>query len=224
MARGSVFLSLSPANARGPTTPGDGKSGYTYASPEDGMKRLFRSAFMFAALLLPLPVLAKDKADQFKFTFAGRERTCYYFAPAASQGALPLIVLLHGSGRDGRVKVDHWKALAASERLIVVAPNAYDAQTWRSDDDGPDFLRSVVEQIKANHAVDTDRIYLFGHSAGAVYGLAIALIQSDYFAAAAVHAGTFDPANSELFAHATRKIPIAIWVGSDDQSFPVAAE
>src|SRR5450432_2409898 len=187
------------------------------------MRRVVHGLFMSAMLLLALHALAKEKTEELQFTFAGRQRVCYYFAPAVSQDALPLIVLLHGSGRDGRVMVDHWKALAAREQFIVVAPNAYDAQTWRSDDDGPDFLRSVVEQIKANHSVDMNRIYLFGHSAGAVYGLAIALIQSDYFAAAAVHAGTFDPANSELFAHATRKIPIAIWVGSDDQSFLVNA-
>jgi poly(3-hydroxybutyrate) depolymerase len=61
----------------------------------------------------------------------------------------------------------------------IVAPDAYDSSAWSLKIDSPEFLRAVVEQVKARHAVDESRIYLFGHSAGAVHALVIAIITTD---------------------------------------------
>lgn len=48
-------------------------------------------------------------------------------------------------------------------------------------------------------------------------------VESEYFAATAIHAGAFrSPEEYLTIANATRKIPLAIWVGTNDQFFPLA--
>jgi predicted esterase len=163
---------------------------------------------------------AREMATRNTFEFAGNTRTFYTFLPKA-EGTLPLVLLLHGSGRNGLVMVDAWAALAAREHFIVAAPDAYDSFAWNIKTDPPDFLHAVVEQVKARHAVDANRVYLFGHSAGAEYALILAIIDSHYFAAIALHAGALQPDNYKLFAYAGRRMPIAIWVGDQDPLFPL---
>jgi poly(3-hydroxybutyrate) depolymerase len=164
-----------------------------------------------------------EAAAKLTFEFAGVSRTYYSFIPE-DKGPLPIVVLLHGSGRDGRVMVDAWRDLASKDRFIVVAPNSYDPAGWAFKTDSPRFFHAVLEQVKAKHAVDESRIYLFGHSAGAVHALVLAIVDSRFYAAVAVHAGALPPGNEKpLFAQADRRTPIAIWVGSNDPLFSVDA-
>jgi predicted esterase len=76
--------------------------------------------------------------------------------------------------------------------------------------------------LKAKYPIDGRRVYLFGHSAGACFALQIGLLQSEYFAAVAIHAGALQPAAMPLTKAATRKIPFALFVGTKDPYFPVA--
>ncbi|MGB6689298.1 MAG: PHB depolymerase family esterase [Terracidiphilus sp.] len=162
-------------------------------------------------------------AAKLTFEFAGSSRTYYSFIPDA-EGPLPIVLLLHGSGRDGEVMIDAWRDLASKEHFIVAAPNSYDPAGWAFKTDSPSFFHAVVEQVKAKHAVDESRIYLFGHSAGALHALVLAIVDSRYYAAAAVHAGALPPGyEGLLFAQADRRTPIAIWVGSKDPLFSVEA-
>ena len=87
--------------------------------------------------------------------------------------------------------------------------------------DPPGFLHAVVDEVEAKHAVDQNRIYLFGHSAGAEYALVLAILDSHYFAAIALHAGALMPANYRLFTYVGRRMPVAIWVGDSDPIFPL---
>jgi len=50
----------------------------------------------------------------------------------------------------------------------------------------------------------------------------MAAFESEYVAAAAIHAGSLDPPYFRLFDYATRKIPYAIWIGTRDNFFPLA--
>jgi predicted esterase len=154
------------------------------------------------------------------FEFAGNNRTFYTIIPK-DEGSLPLVLLLHGSGRNGQVMVDAWAALAAREHFIVAAPDAFDPAFWQIKMDSTEFLHSVVDQVAARHAVDRSRIYLFGHSAGAEYALILAILDSHYFAAISLHAGALQQAQNKLFAYAGRRMPVAIWVGDEDLFFPV---
>ncbi|MGP8175325.1 MAG: alpha/beta hydrolase family esterase [Terracidiphilus sp.] len=163
---------------------------------------------------------AREMATKNTFEFAGKSRTFYTFVPVV-EGPLPLVLLLHGSGRNGQVMIDAWAVLASKEHFIVAAPDAYDSSAWNIKADPPDFLHAVVDQVEAKHAVDRNRIYIFGHSAGAEYALLLAILDSHYFAAVAVHAGALQPDNYRLFTYAGRRMPIAIWVGDQDLLFPV---
>jgi poly(3-hydroxybutyrate) depolymerase len=136
----------------------------------------------------------------------------------ASQNA-PALLLLHGSGHHGMSLIDPWKDLAAKDGIILVAPDSSDSSQWNQTADGPDFVHAVVEAAKSKYPIDPRRVYLFGHSAGAVYALYLSAIQSEYFAATAIHAGALLTNDLKIVAIATRKIPIAIWVGTNDPYF-----
>jgi predicted esterase len=167
---------------------------------------------------------ADDKVSKQTLESGGRKRTYYLYAPASLKPSAPLVVLLHGSGRDGLSLVERWKELAASEGFVIVGPNSRDSKSWRSPDDGPEFLHDLVEALRAKLSLDARRVYLFGHSAGAVFALHMALMQSEYFAAAAVHAGAWREAREfSALEKAKRKTPLAIIVGDRDQFFPLDA-
>ncbi len=104
---------------------------------------------------------------------------------------------------------------------VLAGPDAKDSSRWATPHDGPDFLRDLVEDIKLKYPINARRVYLFGHSAGAGFALQISLLQSEYFAATAVHAGALPPESYALTEYAKRKIPMAIWVGDNDAFFPL---
>jgi poly(3-hydroxybutyrate) depolymerase len=168
-------------------------------------------------------VTGKELAEKYTFEFAGKSRAYALFIPN-TEGPLPVVVLLHGSGRNGQVMIDAWRNLASKEHFIIVAPDSFDPSGWSVKMDPPDFLHAVVEQVGARHAIDKSRIYLFGHSAGAVHALVFAVIDSHYYAATAVHAGALPPGYEKpVFSRVERRMPIAIWIGDRDQFFSVGA-
>jgi len=128
--------------------------------------------------------------------------------------------MLHGSNRTGVNLVEKWKDLAKKEGIIIVGPDATDLRGWGSPQDGPDFLRDLVEELKAKQPINPRRVYLFGHSAGASFALEMSLMESQYFAATAIHAGALPKDDFELIEPAKRKIPISIQVGENDEYFP----
>ena len=139
--------------------------------------------------------MAADKAkpEKLPLNFAGKSRTYYVFVPPTASQSAPTLLLLHGSGHNGMSLIDPWKDLAAKEGIILIAPDASDSSQWNQAADGPDFIHAVVEAAKSKYPIDPRRVYLFGHSAGAVYALYLSAIQSEYFAATAIHAGALMP-------------------------------
>ena len=163
-----------------------------------------------------------DQIKKQKLESQGKQRNYYLFVPAsASQTNNPaLLVLFHGSGRNGLSLVEKWKDLASKEGLIIVGPDSSSSEGWRIPDDGPEFIHDLVEALIKQYRVDPHRVYMFGHSAGAVFGLNLAMMESEYFAGLAVHAGSWrskeEYVNIDL---ARRKIPIKIIVGDRDNFF-----
>jgi poly(3-hydroxybutyrate) depolymerase len=154
----------------------------------------------------------------------GKKRSYYIFVPDSVKQSepAPLIVLLHGSGRNGRILLEHWQKLAEREGVILAGPDSRNSASWAVPEDGPRFLRDLVEELKSKHPVDPRRVYLFGHSAGAVFGLFMSALESEYFAAVAVSAGALNKQNYGLLDEAERKVPVAIFVGTKDPLFPLA--
>ena len=174
-------------------------------------------------LLTICPVLAKDDITKELITSNGKTRAYYLYIPSTLKpgSTAPLIVTLHGSNRTGVTLVEKWKDLAKKEGIILAGPDATDLRGWASPQDGPDFLRDLVEELKTKYPINTKRVYLFGHSAGASFALQIALMESQYFAATAIHAGALTKDDMELIGLAKRKIPISIQVGDSDEFFPL---
>jgi len=168
-------------------------------------------------------VAFSQKVTKATLKSTGGERTYYLFVPenVDKSKPVPLLVLLHGSGRNGLSLVDRWKELAAKEGFIVVGPDSLNSRDWQIPADGPDFIYELVEDLKSKQPIDARRVYLFGHSGGAIQALHLALYESEYFAASVAHAGVIDPRMMPMIERATRKIPISIFVGTSDQFFPV---
>lgn len=183
-------------------------------------------AFLLCTLLIALlasPVSSQEISKEL-ITSKGKKRAYYLFVPEKLSPATPspLIVLLHGSGRNGLSLVEKWKDLAKKEKVILVGPDAVNSQNWNIPGDGPGFIYELVEALKATYPVNARRVYLFGHSAGAGQALYLSLLESEYFAATAIHAGALHGSqDSQLIKYAKRKIPIAIFVGTNDSFFPL---
>jgi poly(3-hydroxybutyrate) depolymerase len=175
------------------------------------------------AAAVSAPVAAKPRIEKRSFLFDGVERIGYVYVPASlpSEGA-PLLLVFHGSGRDGRSVVDPWRKSADERSFVVVGLDSSNRESWRIPEDGPNTIKALVDNLAGEVAIDGKRIYLFGHSAGAVFVLRLALLESEYFAAAAVHAGTFrEQSDYALIGAAERKIPVKILIGDRDEYFPL---
>ena len=166
---------------------------------------------------------ADAKIEKLKLGPGRGGHTYYLFIPdRAEPGPAPLILLLHGSGRDGMSLIHPWQPLAQNAGIVLLAPDASDSQAWRMPQEGPDFFHDLIEEVVAAHKnIDRRRIYVFGHSAGAIHGIDLGVLEPDYFAAVAVHAGMLNPEFSPLLDRPGRKIPLAIWIGTRDPFFPL---
>ena len=165
---------------------------------------------------------AKAEIRRETLTSAGQTRTYWLFVPESrTEAPRPLLVLLHGSGGNGERMVKPWKDLASMEGLVLAAPDSSDSAQWSSPLDGPNLLRDVVTAVAAITPIDPKRVYLFGHSAGAVFALQMAAFESEYFAAVAIHAGSLHSQYFTTFDWAKRKIPYSIWIGTRDAFFPL---
>jgi poly(3-hydroxybutyrate) depolymerase len=186
-----------------------------------------RTRLPAAALVFALAATASAAAQIEKRTLVSRdkERTYYLYVPPGitAEHPAPLIVTIHGSGSNGKPLVAEWQGLAEKEGILLAGPDSTDSVHWASPQDGPLLLHDLVEEIAAKYPIDRRRVYLFGHSAGAVFTLQMACLESEYFAAAAAHAGSVDRAYHSLFDFAARKIPIAIFIGTKDAYFPLTS-
>ena len=182
------------------------------------------AAAILAALLPGVARSAEPKIEKRTLTSREKSRAYYLYVPPgiSADRPAPLILTLHGSGSDGRRLVEKWKDLAEKEGIVLAGPDAITPGRWASPEDGPLFLRDVVEDVRARFPIDGRRLYLFGHSAGAVFGLQMACLESEYFAAAVLHAGAIEESYYSIFDFASRKVPIAIVIGPRDKYFPMS--
>ncbi len=181
-----------------------------------------------ALLSLALPATAgANGITQETLTSQGKPRSYYLYVPKTVQPGTPapLLLLLHGSGRNGRSLVEKWTKVAEKEGIILVGPDSMgskDSKGWSVTEDPPEFLDDVIKALGAKYPVNPRRVYLFGHSAGAGYALILSLIESEYFAATTIHAGALPEGSEPRFNAAKRKMPIFLIVGTNDALFPVA--
>jgi predicted esterase len=179
---------------------------------------------LFALPMLLFHARAADKITKESIESQGKKRTYYLMVPdsAKASASVPLIVLLHGSGRNGFSLMEKWNEIASREGFIIAGPDSRDSQGWQIPGDGPGFIHDLVETLRAKHPINPRRIYLFGHSSGAVFALNLSMMESEYFAATAVHAGSWRTGREfSAMDYAKRKTPLAIIVGDKDAFFPL---
>jgi poly(3-hydroxybutyrate) depolymerase len=143
------------------------------------------------------------------------------YVPTSYTGAkaFPLIIALHGLGGTEDAFFDNYEKklppLAESHGYIVAAPLGYrvdgsygwglgpapaDPTTRRTQDFSEQDVMQVLARVRQLYKIDDARIYLMGHSMGAIGTWKIAPKNPDLFAAIATFAGSGAPATLERVA------------------------
>jgi poly(3-hydroxybutyrate) depolymerase len=160
------------------------------------------------------------------------------YVPKAYTGAkaFPLIIALHGLGGTEDSFFDNYASalppLAESHGYIVAAPLGYrvdgsygwglgnapaDPNTKRTQDFSEQDVMQVLQRVRQMYKVDESRIYLMGHSMGAIGTWKIAPKYPDLWAAIAPFSGSGAPATLEKI----RGVPEIVVHGDADPTVPV---
>ncbi|WP_300617581.1 PHB depolymerase family esterase [Dokdonella sp.] len=159
----------------------------------------------------------------------------YLHLPAGYTAARswPLLLVLRGSVAPAsmasaaqQVRGD-WSGWSDGQGFIVLAPVGNSTQGgWGANGDSAE-ISAALNDAFASYNVERSRVYLWGFSAGAHYGHALALNNTDFFAAYGVSAGSLEqyactdsgaypPTCAALLSGAQPKIPVDIHLGSSD--------
>jgi len=161
------------------------------------------------------------------------------YVPSTYTGAkaYPLIVALHGLGGTEDAFFDNYNKvlppLAEQHGYIVAAPLGYrvdgsygwglgtapaDPNVRRVQDFSEQDVMQVLQRVRQQYKIDENRIYLMGHSMGAIGTWKIAPKYPDIWAAIAPIAGNGAPDTLERI----RTVPEIIVHGDADPTVPVA--
>jgi predicted peptidase len=143
------------------------------------------------------------------------------FVPKAYTGAraFPLIIALHGLGGSEDGMLDRYAkrlpTLAEERGYIVASPLGYrvdgfygsavaattDTRERRDRELSERDVMQVLKRMRADYKIDNSRIYLMGHSMGAIGTWALAAKYPEIWAALAPFAGVGSPATVSRFRH-----------------------
>ena len=157
------------------------------------------------------------KAPKLGFSGTDSTRTYNSFGPTEGEKR-PVVVLLHGAGRNGRAMLDMWQDIAQKENLILLAPNAGSTGDWSLLDHAIFVSETMIEDAKRHYPIDPDKIFLSGHSNGGKFAVRLTNLGIGSWAATHVHAATVW---QTTVIPAKKPSPIQIHIGENDQVFPV---
>ena len=160
------------------------------------------------------------------------------YVPKAYTGAtaLPLVIALHGLGANEDSFFDSYSKLppqlAEKHGFLLAAPLGYrvdgfygstimgsgDAAARRRVEYSEKDVMEVLKLMKANYKVDESRIYLIGHSMGAIGTWAIASKYPDIWAALVPFSGVGSPALAERM----KGVPQFVVHGDNDPTVNVS--
>ena len=149
-------------------------------------------------------------------TYTGEDYDGRYYGkyvPSTYDGSepVPLVVLLHGCSQnaDGFKDETGMNQVAEEQGFVAVYPEEtegiYDCWNWFEDahtlrgrGQAKELAEGIVDQVAATEAIDTDRVYVAGFSAGAYMVPNLLAEYADVFAAGAIHSGgIYDVAESQ---------------------------
>ena len=193
-----------------------------------------RLAASLGLLLLPTSAIAEGQGELRRGEIVKiADRTHAYVPERGPEIELPLLVLLPGTGGDGRdlMRIFQHHSEAAGYALLAVSPgngnfsaidNFFDdyerrkiraMQTWPRPRFGSDRGRIIeaVDRMVASGAIDAHRIGLFGFSHGGSFALTLGLAHPEKFATiSAIAPGVFianapETVNQKIFLSHGRK-------------------
>jgi polyhydroxybutyrate depolymerase len=161
-------------------------------------------------------------AQEESLTFDGLIRYYRVYFPAAFYRApsLPVVINLHGEGRDAQYQMD-WTgmdAVADTMGFIVAYPEAVNGQ-WNAfledtiNDAG--FIDAMIDDLHVKYDVDLDRIYACGHSLGGFMSTTLACELSQCITAVATEGGGIGE-NISGSCDITRHMPVLVIHGTAD--------
>ena len=200
------------------------------------MAFIMRAYFLLALTLLPVSV-SFGQVESFVFQGVDRQYRIHN-DQAASDGAAPVVVHLHGlryreEVEKARQKFDHiaWKPLeevAVDNGFVLVQPAAYWGQ-WnlitglnntRLDSgeelDDVGYIFSVIEKLVREGVADRNRIYISGISDGATLIIRLLCHPDSPFAAAVHIVGTM-PESYQPDCRSVRPTPLMAIAGTNDR-------
>lgn len=174
------------------------------------------------------------------FGFEGQNRTFKTYHAAAAQQDMAVVIMLHGLGGSmNDVDMTSFTAISDTANLLLVSPQALNYTHPLIGDMGPawnsgikvigtplgdielnpgindaGFLAALTDSIKANFAVDENRIFLCGFSNGGFMTQRMLCEQPGLFRAAASHSGTKALTLTQCSGMA---IPVAHFHGTTDE-------
>lgn len=156
------------------------------------------------------------------FTFQGVPYPYAQFIPTSYDNVhpLPAILLVHGGGGDGPGFMALWQTFAQQNGIVLMAPTLPLGATFETL--VPQLFPALIEAVKQQWKIDPSRVYVFGYSAGGYSTFDAAMFDSTYFAAVGVFACIITPDYYSIVQQATRKTPIAMYIGDHDQFFTLA--
>jgi len=145
------------------------------------------------------------------------------FVPSSLNGthSAPALLLIHGGGGNGPGMIALWENFAETNGIILVGPTlplGGDFETAVA----PQLYPIIMDAARREWNIDGKRMYLFGISAGGYTVFDVSMFDSQYFTAGGVFAAVITSDYDWIVQKATRKIPIAIYMGDHDQYFTVA--
>lgn len=167
----------------------------------------------------------KERTGKFakaSFEFDGQERN-YHLYEGGSEENRPLVVLFHGSKRTGASVIDMWQSQAKKTGALLVAPDSFSRSGWDFKKDPAKLINRLIDVVGKTHSFDKNRIFLFGHSSGAVYAGFLSIQEDAPFKAVSVHAGYPHAGLLEEFSGIIdAEVPVQFILGTDDHIFNTA--
>lgn len=207
------------------------------ASTTTGASSTTSAPAMAAAGPTTVPPGDRGQLVEHLVTYGGLERRYLVYVPSTLRsGPAPLVVALHGGfgTAQGFADITGFPALAEEKGFVVVFPEGANLpvgpvsiRSWNGGDccgpaaaahvDDVGFVVAVITEVEASLPIDPGRVFVTGHSNGAILAWRLACERSDLFAAAAPVAGSLELSS----CRPRRGVSLLAIHGDADQNHPI---
>jgi poly(3-hydroxybutyrate) depolymerase len=144
-------------------------------------------ALLFLLVGLSAPGRAAPARDNFLYEQAGRKVRVWHYAPAGLPADAPVLIVMHGVGRNGEDYLNDWVPAAEAKRFLLVVPEfskvdfpgeegyIYGNTVDEAGQPRPraewsfGMIEPIFDAVRARLGNTSDTYRLYGHSAGAQF-------------------------------------------------------